>query len=62
MFSDTPVPDLFIHDIMPKLSGNAVKCYLFLNSVFYNGSRDATQADVADRLGISEEEIGRAHV
>ncbi|NLA72180.1 MAG: DnaD domain protein [Clostridiaceae bacterium] len=54
MFSDTPVPDLFIQDMMPKLSGNAVKCYLFLNSVFHNGSRDATRADVADRLGISE--------
>lgn len=60
MFSDTPVPDLFIHDIMPKLSGNAVKCYLFLNSVFYNGSRDATQADVADRLGISEEAVNES--
>ena len=60
MFSDTPVPDLFIHDMMPKLSGNAVKCYLFLNSVFYNGSRDATQADLADRLGISEEAVNES--
>jgi DnaD/phage-associated family protein len=57
MFSDTPVPDLFIHDMMPKLSGNAVKCYLFLNSVSAYGSRDATRADIADRLGISEEAV-----
>ena len=60
MFSDTPVPDLFIHDLMPKLSGNAIKCYLFLNSVFYNGTRDATRADLADRLGISEEAVDEA--
>ncbi len=60
MFSDTPVPDLFIHDVMPKLSGNAVKCYLFLNSVSHNGSRDATRADLADRLGISAEAVDQA--
>ncbi|MFA5585937.1 MAG: DnaD domain protein [Saccharofermentanales bacterium] len=54
MFSDTPVPDLFIHDLMPKLSGNAVKCYLFLSSVSASGARDATRADIADRLGITE--------
>ena len=60
MFSDTPVPDLFIHDLMPKLSGNAVKCYLFLNSVFHNGSRDASRADLADRLGISEEAVNES--
>ena len=60
MFSDTPVADLFIHDVMPKLSGNAVKCYLFLNSVFYNGSRDATRVDLADRLGIPEEAVDQA--
>ncbi len=57
MFSDTPVPDLFIHDMMPKLSGNAVKCYLFLNSVSTYGSRDATRADIADRMGIAEEAV-----
>ena len=57
MFSDTPVPDLFIHDMMPKLSGNAVKCYLFLNSVSTYGSRDATRSDIADRLGITEEAV-----
>jgi DnaD/phage-associated family protein len=57
IFSDTPVPDLFIQDMMPKLSGNAVKSYLFLNSVFQNGSRKATRADLADRLGISEEAV-----
>lgn len=57
IFSDTPVPDLFIQDMMPKLSGNAVKSYLFLTSVFQNGSRKATRADLADRLGISEEAV-----
>lgn len=57
IFSDTPVPDLFIQDMMPKLSGNAVKSYLFLNSVFQNGSRKATRSDLADRLGISEEAV-----
>lgn len=60
MFSDTPVADLFIHDLMPRLSGNAVKCYLFLNSVFFNGSRDANRADLADRLAISEEAVDEA--
>jgi DnaD/phage-associated family protein len=60
MFSDTHVPDLFIHDMMPKLSGNAVKCYLFLNSVAANGLRDATRADIADRLGITEEAVDEA--
>jgi len=39
------------------MSGNAVKSYLFLNSVFQNGSRKATRADLADRLGISEEAV-----
>lgn len=57
IFSDTPIPDLFIQDMMPKLSGNAVKSYLFLNSVFQNGSRKATRADLADRLGISEDAV-----
>lgn len=60
LFSDTPVPDLFIHDLMPKLSGHAVKCYLFLSSVAGSGARDATRADIADRLGIAEEAVDEA--
>ncbi|MDD4540936.1 MAG: DnaD domain protein [Eubacteriales bacterium] len=50
-FSDTAVPDLFIHDFMVRLDGDAVKCYLLLLSVAENGSRVMTSEDMAARLG-----------
>jgi len=62
LFSDTMIPNLFIQDVMPELSGNAVKCYLFLNSVSQSGSRKATVEDLADRLGISEDDVDEALV
>lgn len=29
LFSDTPVPDVFIYDIMPSLPSDCVKVYIF---------------------------------
>lgn len=62
LLGDTPIPDVFIQDVMPRLSGQAVKCYLFLKSVAHHGAREATRADLADRLGISEAAVDEALV
>ncbi len=56
-FSDTAVPDLFIHDFMVKLDGDAVKCYLMLLSVAENGSRVISSDDMAARLGFSTKKV-----
>lgn len=56
-FSDTAVADIFIHDFMVKLDGDAVKCYLLLLSVAENGSRVMTADDMAARLGISRKKV-----
>jgi len=60
LFSDAMIPNLFIQDVMPELSGNAVKCYLFLNSVSQSGSRKANVEDLADRLGMSLDDVDEA--
>ncbi|NLV99140.1 MAG: DnaD domain protein [Clostridiaceae bacterium] len=56
-FSDTAVPDLFIHDFMLRLDGDAVKCYLLLLSVAENGSRIISSDDMAARLGFSAKKV-----
>lgn len=56
-FSDTAVADLFIHDFMVRLDGDAVKCYLLLLSVAENGSRVITSDDMAARLGFSAKKV-----
>lgn len=56
-FSDTAVSDLFIHDFMAKLDGDAVKCYLLLLSVAENGSRTITSDDMAARLGFTSKKV-----
>jgi len=37
-----------------------VKCYLFLNSVSQSGSRKANVEDLADRLGMSLDDVDEA--
>jgi len=49
LLSDTLVPDIFVTELMPSLSGLAVKVYIFLLMTARN-SRQTTEADLARRL------------
>ena len=56
LLSDTPVPDIFISDIMPNLPSDAVKVYLYC--IFLSKYRkEARPEDLAAKLGMSVESI-----
>lgn len=54
IFGDTPVPDLFIQDVMVKLDGDAVKAYLFLLSHSKRGTTALNRSDIGARLGLDD--------
>ncbi len=56
LLSDTMVPDIFILEYLPALSGLAVKCYLFL-LLTARASRHMTQEDLGRRLGQEPDQI-----
>jgi len=61
LFSDTPVPDVFIYDIMPSLPSDCVKVYIYgLYLCKYNKS--ITLDDFAKRLGMSRDSLNAALV
>ncbi len=60
ILSDTLVPDIFIDEYMPRLSGEAVKCYLFLVSFGRRGNKPLTVADLARRLVLQKLDVERA--
>lgn len=57
LLSDSIVPDIFIHEFMPRLDSMAVKCYLLLLSAFQNGKREIAKKDLSLRLSLSVREI-----
>ena len=59
LLSDTMVPDLFILEYLPTLSGIAVKIYLFL-LLTLRTSRILTEQDLARRLGQEAEAVRTA--
>jgi DnaD/phage-associated family protein len=61
LLSDTLVPDIFITELMPALSGLAVKVYLYLLMTSRN-SRQTTEADLARRLGSDPDTIKAANL
>jgi len=56
LFSDTPVPDIFISDIMPNLPADAVKVYLYCLFLSKYG-KEARPEDLAAKLGMSVESV-----
>ncbi|HHU06716.1 MAG TPA: DnaD domain protein [Clostridiaceae bacterium] len=57
LLSDTAVPDIFIHEYMPRLDGAAVKCYLLLLSAFQNGKREISKKDLSLRLSLTPKDL-----
>ncbi|HHV42554.1 MAG TPA: DnaD domain protein [Clostridiaceae bacterium] len=60
LLSDTVVPDIFIHEYMPRLKHAAVKCYLLVLSAFQNGKREIAKKDLALRLSFTPKDINLA--
>lgn len=58
--SDTLVPDVFISDYMNRLDGTAIRCYLAILQTYQHGNRKLTTAELAHRLGISENRAEQA--
>ncbi len=56
LLSDTLVPDIFILEYLPELSGLAVKCYLFL-LLTARARRQISQEDLGRRLNQAEDQI-----
>lgn len=61
LLSDTLVPDIFITELMPSLSGLAVKVYIYLLMTARN-NRQTTEADLARRLGTDPDTIKAANL
>ncbi|NLO34901.1 MAG: DnaD domain protein [Clostridiaceae bacterium] len=59
LLSDTAVPDIFILEYLPGLSGLAVKIYLFL-LLTARTSRNLTEQDLTRRLGQEQDEVRAA--
>lgn len=61
LFSDTPVPDVFIYEIMPSLPSDCVKVYLYgLYLCKYN--KNTTLDEFAQKLGLSKDALNAALV
>jgi len=61
LFSDTPVPDVFIYDIMPSLPSDCVKVYIYgLYLCKYN--KNISLDDFARNLGLSKDALNAALV
>ena len=59
LLSDTMVPDIFILEFLPALSGLAVKIYLFL-LMTARTSRSITEQDLGRRLGQDSDQVRAA--
>ena len=59
LLSDTLVPDIFITEFMPELSGLAVKLYIYL-LLSVRAGRKVTEQEIARRLGTDEDSIRAA--
>ena len=51
LYSDTLVPDVFIQDYLPELSGNAVKIYLYILQVSRE-HKQVSSGEIGRRLGM----------
>ncbi|MDD2533492.1 MAG: DnaD domain protein [Eubacteriales bacterium] len=61
LLSDTLVPDIFITELMPALSGLAVKLYLYLLMTARN-NRQVSEADLSRRMGTDLDTIKSANL
>jgi len=61
LFSDTPVPDVFIYDIMPSLPSDCVKVYIF-GLYMCKCNKSITLDDFAKKLGMSRDALNAALV
>ena len=61
LLSDTMVPDIFITEYLPTLSGLAVKLYIYL-LLAARGTRNVSEQDLARRLGTDADNIRAALV
>lgn len=61
LLSDTLVPDIFITELMPSLSGLAVKLYLYLLMTARN-HRQVNESDLARRMGSDLDTIKSANL
>jgi DnaD/phage-associated family protein len=59
LLSDTLVPDIFITEYLPDLSGLAVKLYIYILLAARTG-RHVTEQDLARRLGTDEDSVRAA--
>ena len=57
MFSVTPVQNMFIEEILPKLTGDAVKVYLYGLKCCYYPPRNASMEAFAQTLGMEQSEV-----
>ncbi len=59
LLSDTLVPDIFITEFLPDLSGLAVKLYIYI-LLACRSKRNVSEQDLARRLGVDEDGIRAA--
>ena len=57
MFSVTPVQNMFIEEILPKLTGDAVKVYLYGLKCCYYPPRNSSMEAFAQTLGMEQSEV-----
>ncbi len=58
--SDTLIPDVFISEFMSKLSGDAIRAYLFITQNYQHGNRKMTMKELAQRLDCTEKSVEKA--
>lgn len=59
LLSDTLIPDIFITEYLPSLSGLAVKLYIYL-LLAVRSNKDVSEQDLARRMGVEEEAVKTA--
>jgi DnaD/phage-associated family protein len=61
LLSDTPVPDIFLGDVMPGLPADAVKVYLYCVFLSKYG-KEARPEDLAAKLGMTVDSVNASFV
>lgn len=58
LYSDTPVPDIFISEYLPELTGAQVKVYIYCTFLSKN-KKKISEVQFAKTFGISEQEVAQ---
>ena len=56
LYSDTPIPDIFISEYLPELTGIQVKIYLYCMFLSKN-KKKISEMQFAKTFGLSEEKV-----